>query len=214
MPLDKKHNRATAQGHAVLCLSLCFLVGAGAGQALSFGSPAVPVSELRRFLTDYYQNMDPSEISVSLAASTLFAWFRMPLLVFLWGFTSLGVPLVCLTATAFGFLLSFSVGCFAAAFGWEGVLLSASALGIRAAVTMPCFFLLSLSSMERAAWLFRLSGGTRPAALGVRPDRRLCVTVCALMLLLGAAADLYVTPRLLRLAFAWLASPDRTGVSS
>ncbi|MBQ9492697.1 MAG: stage II sporulation protein M [Oscillibacter sp.] len=186
----------------VLCLSLCFLIGAGAGQALAFASPDAAAPELRRSLTDYYRNREQSQIGLSLALSTLGTWFRAPALVFLWGFTSLGVPLVCLSAAAFGFLLSFSVGCFAAAFGWEGVLLSASAMGLRAVVTLPCFFLLALSSMERAGWLFRLSIG-RAAA---RPDRRVCVAVCSAALLAGAALDLYATPRLLRLALEWVAN--------
>ena len=127
-----------------------------------------------------------------------------PALTFLWGFTSLGVPLVCLTAAGFGFALSFSLGCFAAAFGWEGILLSASAMGFRALVTLPCFFLLALTSMDRAAWLFRPSGRTRP-------DRRICAAVCTAVLLAGAAADCYVTPRLLRLALDWLSRFPRTG---
>ena len=194
-----KNNHA----RAVLCLSLCFLAGAGAGQVLALGTPGASVDELRRVLSDYCRNLQPSPVSVPLAASTLVIWFRMPLLVFLWGFTSLGVPLVCLTTAAFGFLLSFSVGCFAAAFGWVGILLSAAALGIRAALTMPCFFLPSLSSMERAAWLFRVSGGKRAAP----PDRRMCTALCTLLLLSGAALDLYATPYLLRLSLAWLGVP-------
>ncbi len=194
-----KNNHA----RAVLCLSLCFLAGAGAGQVLALGSPDASVAELRRVLSDYCRNPRPSSVDVSRAASTLATWFRMPLLVFLWGFTSLGAPLVCLTAAAFGFLLSFSIGCFAAAFGWEGIVLSAAALGIRAALTMPCFFLLSLSSMERAGWLFRVSNGRRAAP----PDRRMCTALCTLILLSGAALDLYATPYLLRLSLAWLGVP-------
>lgn len=193
MSLDRKFHA----GSAVVCLSLCFLAGAGAGQALAFGVPDAAAPELRRSLADYYRNREASQVSASLALSTLLTWFRAPAVAFLCGFTSLGAPLVCLTAAGFGFLLSFSVGCFAASLGWEGVALSASVLGIRAAVTMPCFFLLSLSSMRRAAWL----AGRRSR----RPDRRACVTLCALVLLSGAALDLYATPRLLRFALDWFA---------
>ena len=184
-------------GRAVLCLSLCFLAGAAAGQALAFGLPDAAAPELRRSLADYYRNRDASQITAPLALSTLVTWFRVPALVFLWGFTSLGVPLVYLTAAGFGFLLSYSVGCFAASLGWEGVALSAAALGIRAAITMPCFILLSLSSMRRAGWL----AGRRER----RPDRRAGVALCTLILSAGAALDLYATPRLLRFALDWFA---------
>lgn len=197
MPLDRKFHA----GRAVLCLSLCFLAGAAAGQALAFGVPDAAAPELRRSLADYYRNRDASQITAPLALSTLVTWFRAPVLVFLWGFTSLGVTLVYLTAAAFGFLLSYSVGCFAASLGWEGVALSAAALGIRAVITMPCFILLSLSSMRRAGWLSRLAAGRRERC----PERRVCVALCTLILSAGAALDLYATPRLLCFALDWLA---------
>ena len=185
---------------ALVWLSLCFLAGAALGQVLALGAPDATALELQRLLSDYRDNPAPPKLTLS----TLAAWFRVPALTFLCGFTSLGVPLACLTAAGFGFALSFSLGCFAAAFGWEGILLSASAMGFRALVTLPCFFLLALTSMQRAAWLFRPSGKARP-------DRRLCVAFCAAVLLAGAAADLYVTPRLLRLTLDWLSGFPRTG---
>ncbi len=182
---------------ALVWLSLCFLAGAALGQVLALGAPDATALELRQLLSDYRDA--PATPKPALAA-----WFRVPALAFLCGFTSLGVPLACLTAAGFGFALSFSLGCFAAAFGWEGILLSASAMGFRAFVTLPCFFLLALTSMDRAAWLFRPSGRTRP-------DRRAVVAVCAAILLAGAAADCYVTPRLLSLALDWLSALPRTG---
>ena len=185
---------------ALVWLSLCFLAGAALGQVLALGAPDATALELQRLLSDYRDNPAPPKLTLSALA----AWFRVPALTFLCGFTSLGVPLACLTAVGFGFALSFSLGCFAAAFGWRGVVLSASAMGFRAFVTLPCFFLLALTSMDRAAWLFRPSGRTRP-------DRRICAAVCTAVLLAGAAADCYVTPRLLRFALDWLSRFPRTG---
>lgn len=188
-------------------LSLCFAAGAALGQVLTPGSVA---PELQEVLLDYCRNRENAQISWPVALSALAAWLRAPALAYLWGFTPLGVPLVCLTAAAFGFLLSFSLGCFAAAFGWEGVLLGASAMGLRVLLTLPCFVLLSLTSMERAAWLFRLSVG-RAVRTEARPNRRGVAAACAAVLLAGAALDLRLTPRLLRLTLEWLSAFPRTG---
>lgn len=200
----EKNPRARRAAGALVCLSVCFLAGACLGQVLSRADPDSAAPALRQSLSDYYRNRESAHISLSLTLLTLWTWFRGPVLAYLWGFTSLGVPLSCLTAAAYGFLLSFSVGCFAAAFGWAGVPLSASAMGIRVLVTLPCFFVLSLTSMERAAWLFRLASG-RPRRTETRPDRRGAVVLCAAVLLAGAALDLFCTPRLLRLTLEWLA---------
>lgn len=199
MPLERKRKGAIAR------LSLCFVVGATLGQVLALGAPDKTALELRQLLSDYYRNRESVPLNPPLALRTLAAWFRVPALTFLWGFTSLGVPLVWLTAAGFGFALSFSVGCFAAAFGWEGIPLSAAAMGVRAFVTLPCFFALALTSMDRAAWLFRPDGKARP-------DRRALAALCTAVLLAGAALDLYATPRLLRLALDWLSALPRTGL--
>ena len=206
----KNTNRAGDGFTPLLRLSFCFIVGACLGQVLARLYPDAAAPELRQSLTDYYRNRESVTFDASLTLVTLRTWFRVPLLAYLWGFTSLGVPLSLLTATAYGFLLSFSVGCFAAAFGWDGILLSAAAMGIRVLITLPCFFLLSLTSMERAAWLFRLTSARGPHR-EARPNRRVCVALCAAVLLAGAALDLTVTPRLLRLTLDWLTSPARTG---
>ena len=197
MPLERNSRGAITR------LSLCFIAGAALGQALALGVPDATAQELRQALSDYYSRQ-AAPLSLSLALRTLAAWFRVPALTFLWGFTSLGVPLVWLTAAVFGFALSFSIGCFAAAFGWEGVALSAAAMGVRVLITLPCFFPLALTSMERAAWLFRPDGKARP-------NRGALAAVCAGVLLIGAALDLYATPRLLRLVLDWLSAPPRTG---
>ena len=209
MPLERIRK---AGGGTLALLSLCFVAGAAFGQVLALAAPDAAASELRQILSDYYQNRQNAQVGLSAALFTLFAWFRAPVLAFLCGFTPLGVPLVCLTAAAFGLLPSFSLGCFAAAFGWRGVALCASAMGFRALVTLPCFFLLALSSVERAAWLFRVSTG-RARRGEARPKRRRRAALCALVLLAGAALDLYGTPRLLRLTLDWLAAFPRTGLS-
>lgn len=72
--------------------------------------------------------------------SALVLYYRYPLFAVLLGFASIGVALLpCLTA-AFGFSLSFSVCCFTASFGGNGVLLALAVFGVRCAVTLPVFF--------------------------------------------------------------------------
>lgn len=56
-------------------------------------------------------------------------YIRYPLLAFFLGFASIGVVLLPCAALAFGFFLSFSVCCFTASFGGDGVVLALAVLG-------------------------------------------------------------------------------------
>ena len=70
------------------------------------------------------------------------------------------VLLPCVTA-AYGFFLSFSVCCFTAAFGVDGVLLALAVFGLRCMVTLPCYFLLAAASWGTSAGLAAVSFGRR-----------------------------------------------------
>ena len=133
--------------------------------------------------------------------STLCLYLRYPLLAFLAGFASIGIFLLpCMTAVFSG-LLSFSVCCFTATFGADGVLLALAVFGLRCTVTLPCYFLLAEASMKRSAALAKMSFG-RGRAGSLSPAgwewRRFAVILA--ILFLGVCADLFLGPQFLHLA--------------
>ena len=88
-----------------------------------------------------------------------------------------------LVTVAYGFFLSFSVCCFTAAFGADGVLLALAVFGLRCAVTVPCYFLLAVPSWGTSAALASVSFGRGRRCAPVTYDRG-----CWLRLGLSAAA--------------------------
>ena len=181
----------------LLFLALFFFAGIILGQVFSGHVPDAAGAELTRYLTDYLKVEEAERASVTaLAAAVLY--FRYPLAAFLMGFASIGVLLLPLATAAFGFFLSFSVCCFTAAFGADGVLLALAVFGIRCAVTLPCYFLLAVPSLERSAALASLSlgRGRAPVTYGRAWWGRLAVT--AGVLLAGMCAELTLAPWLLR----------------
>ena len=101
-------------------LALFFLAGVCLGQVLAGRVPR----EAGRELSEYLHHFVTVEESVTAGAvmSALVLYLRYPLLAALLGFASIGVVLLPCTALLFGFFLSFSVCCFTAAFGADGVL--------------------------------------------------------------------------------------------
>ena len=182
----------------LLFLALFFFSGIVLGQVFSSRVPDATGEELTRYLTDFLKVEGELPPLAVLQAAALY--FRYPLAAFLLGFASIGVLLLPAAAGAFGFFLSFSVCCFTAAFGPDGVLLALAVFGLRCAVTLPCFFLLAVPSLERSAALACLSFGSGRRSAPVLYDRdwwsRLAVVSGAL--LAGMCAELTLSPWFLR----------------
>lgn len=185
----------------LLFLALFFFAGILLGQVCSRRVPDAAGEELTRYLTDFLRLESEPSPQAALPAAVLY--FRYPLAAFLLGFASIGVLLLPLTAGAFGFFLSFSVCCFTAAFGTDGVLLALAVFGIRCAVTLPCFFLLAAASLERSMALACLSFGRGRHISSSAPvvyDRAWWsrLGIVAGVLLAGMCAELMLTPWCLR----------------
>lgn len=185
----------------LVLLALCFLGGVLLGQVLSGRVPDATGEELGRYLKDYLRLDGGTERTAAAALSAAVIYFRYPLLAFLLGFTSLGVLLLPCVTTAYGFFLSFSVCCFTAAFGADGVLLALAVFGLRCAVTLPCYLLLAAPAWGTSAALASLSFGKGRRAAPVLYGRSCWVRFGAVMaaLLMGMCVDLFLSPWLLQL---------------
>ncbi|MDD3347949.1 hypothetical protein [Oscillibacter sp.] len=204
----RKNPGALSALFPLLLLSLFFFGGVVLGQVVLSRVPDATGEELRRYLTDYVHLDNQDATSARAVLSALVLYLRYPLLAFLLGFASVGVALLPCAALAFGFFLSYSVCCFTAAFGAGGVLLALSVSGIRCLVTLPCFFLLAVPSMENSAQLARASFGRgHRAAIAGRYGREWWLRFAAsiLALLAGMCVDLALSPHLLGLVLGQLA---------
>ena len=114
----------------LLFLALLFLCGVILGQLFALQVPESTGAELESYLSEFLQLERESSLS-GAAVSTLVLYFRYPLLAFLLGFASIGILLLPAVSLAFGFFLSFSVSCFTASFGGDGVLLALAVFGLR-----------------------------------------------------------------------------------
>ena len=186
----------------VLLPALCFLAGLLLGQSAMACVPDSTGEELRRYLQEFAALKQEETSSLPVILRTAALYLRYPVLAFLGGFSALGLALIPCAAAAFGFFLSFAVCCFAATFGGAGILLALALMGIRCAVTLPCFFLVAGPALRR-------SGEMALAALGKgRWDRRgirddwFRFGAAILMLLAGLCVDGLLSPWLLKAALA------------
>lgn len=197
-----QYPRQTVSVSRLLFLALFFLGGILLGQVLAGKVPDGTGDELTRYLTDYVYLYGQTAPEGRAFWETVVIYFRYPLLAVFLGFTSVGVVLLPVVAVAFGFFLSFSVSCFTAAFGGEGVLLALAVSGLRCALTLPSFFLLAVPSWQTSWALAGLSLGRGQRCAPVVYGRVwwLRAGLAAAVLLAGVCADHALSPVLLRLA--------------
>ena len=197
-----QYPRQTVSVSHLLFLALFFLGGILLGQVLAGNVPDGTGDELTRYLTDYVYLYGQTAPEGRAFWDALVIYFRYPLLAFFLGFASVGILLLPCVTVAYGFFLSFSVSCFTAAFGGEGVLLALAVSGLRCALTLPCFFLLAVPSWQTSWALAGLSLGRGQRCAPVVYGRVwwLRAGLAAAVLLAGVCADHALSPVLLRLA--------------
>ena len=183
-----------------LFLALFFFAGIVLGQVFSSRVPNATGDELKRYLMDFLKVEVGGELSSRTALSAAVLYFRYPLAAFLLGFASIGIFLLPFLTGVFGFFLSFSVCCFTAAVGPDGVLLALAVFGLRCAVTLPCYFLLAVPSLEHSTALVCLSFGRGRRSMPVVYGREwwMRLAVISGVLLAGMCAELMLAPWFLR----------------
>lgn len=159
---------------------------------------------LTDYLNEYCQLFQSSgDNSVSLF-SALRLYFAYPAVVFLLGFTAIGVLAIPLAGGILGFSSMFAVACFVHCYGKYGALLALCAMGVRMAFTLPCFLWLGSHAWSSAASLMPGGGGKRcaPAVFdGVCWSRLL---LCVVFLSIGVCCERALTPYLFHLALMGL----------
>ena len=120
----------------ILCV--CFLLGMAAAYPARRSISTDALAQLGAYVQSYAQLADGRSQQPVSVLSAAAAYLRYPLLAFLFGLSAAGVALIPLLCAAQGFFLSFSVCCFAAALGRDGVLLALAALGLRCLFVLPC----------------------------------------------------------------------------
>ena len=140
--------------------------------------------------------------SVRALGETLLCYFRAPGIVFLLGFASIGIVAVPLVCACQGFLLSYSLFCFALSLGRGSFPLLLALFGIRLLAVLPCTLLLGNASLDKSRVLLSLSlgGGGRGRAVSYGSAYWYRFGICCVCLLFAALLELWLVPQFLLLA--------------
>lgn len=199
MKLRKNRARLSAPPDmCLLILCICFLIGMLAAWPVHRGISSEALTQLSAYVQSYAQLSDGRVQQPASVLSTAAAYLRCPLLAFLCGLSAAGAVLIPALCMVQGFCLSFSVCCFAASLGHEGVLLALAALGLRCLFVLPCMLCISQDGFSRAC---RALSQKRPVQSEI-PWRMLLF--CVFVLLTGTVVECAIVPKFFALILARL----------
>ena len=194
----KEHRKPIEKSHAGLLL-LCgfFLLGLLSGRFACGAVTEENVQQLRTYLLHYSEiAQHPTDVVASFI-SLLSAYYRYPVVIFLLGFTAIGVALIPVVCMAQGFFLSFAIQCFTKAFGKSGVTLALSALGVRCLFTIPCTLFLAICAAASSLQRLGDNKGLRKKSGQRNTDCIMRLSGCFLLLLAGVIIELLLVPKLM-----------------
>lgn len=191
---------------SILLLAVCFLLGALIGYVYSGVCDEAARTALSDYLRDYCQLSKENTMDISLLRC-IALYFGYVTAVFLFGFSSLGIFLIPVLASTFGFSLMYTISCFVHTFARAGILPAAALLVIRLIFTMPCFFWIGSE-----AWIFskRLMVSTISSSKHREPIQQgswhvLIFFICVVILSVGIFCERVLTPILFRFAVRGIA---------
>lgn len=142
----------------MILLLVCFGLGALGG--FLFAVMGEPSAELRSYLREYFDLAAHGGLDISLL-SVLWDFFRWPLAVVAFAFTSLGVGVIPALLLIRGFLLSYSAASFGVLLGTEGAAAAAAVFGVTALLGVPSLFVFGCESLRSAFLCLPGSPGSR-----------------------------------------------------
>ena len=198
----------------MLVLSAFIVLGVILGYVFALRSVQSAGGELKQYFDAFLSGGVNRPFSVRALGETLLCYFRAPGIVFLLGFASIGIVAVPLVCACQGFLLSYSLFCFALSLGRGsfplllalfGILTSPSAIPTcRLLAVLPCTLLLGNASLDKSRVLLSLSlgGGGRGRAVSYGSAYWYRFGICCVCLLFAALLELWLVPQFLLLAAA------------
>lgn len=179
-------------------LSMCFSIGITMGCLLASYLGENAQSHLSTYLDSYFTVLRDGKMILPSLFSTVWEFCRWPLLVFLFGFTVLGVIVLPLIFFVRGFLLSFSVAVFVRLFGSSGLLAALAIFGVSSFLVVPALFLLGIGALQTSKSFAGVFSRESKRNSPLYSDYFMRAGSCALLLTAGVLLQNWVTPILLQ----------------
>ena len=190
---ENRHDRS------VIVLGCSFFLGCLLGIFFVTELDTRTAKELSEFLADYFELTKGGAISRSVPR-ILWNHGRWVILCTVAGFSATGIVFLPVLTCFRGFLLSFSISCFAYLFGRAGMVPAIVLFGLSAMLWLPSIYILAAAAMECSAGrIAARQEKVRPIAVPVRKFRK-ALLLSVLILVVCVCVECWIVPLLLPFA--------------
>lgn len=182
----------SAETICLAVLGICFCLSGAAGCFFASGSADNNAATLSGAVKQYVQQFSSDLLIVPGFIPVLFEFLLVPAVLFVGGFSPLGMVLIPLITCVRAFTLSYAITVFVRAFGVFGLAASGGAFLLHALASVPALF--TVGSIALSASVCRVSSGKEASAL--LSEHILSSLVCAALIIPAALLQWSVMPRL------------------
>lgn len=196
----RKHSSLVSVPKDILPLAVllvCFLVSGIFGCLLVANSGEESTASFASFLTHYATYLSAEPVLPPSFLSVLLEFFVFPVLVFLLGFSSLGILLIPAVFCVRAFLLSYTISAFFCVFGTFGSIASFALFGLHVLIAIPVSFAIGCYAYPSSIRKAMDGGSVRSYFIG----NVLPLTSCGMFILSGAVLQWAFMPSLLSVIF-------------
>ena len=185
----------TIEGTPALVVTATFFVlGTLIGCLTALRINADGAKALCSYLERFLFLAQEGELSLPGVPALLWRGLRWPLAAFLLSFTALGLLGIPALSALRGFFFTFSVACFAKAYGRGGLAVAFLLQGIPGLLSVPVFLLLATQSFSTACVLAGRGSGQGRRELPYGRDFFLRCALCAGVLFISLLVECYLVP--------------------
>lgn len=178
---------------------LVFMLGIVAGAMAVKILPEASKTELAQCLTIFLQGIGSAPESGMLFAPALLHYLKMILLVWILGFTIIGIPFVLFIVFTRGFIIGFTVGFLVNLYVFKGLFFAVVSVLPHNLLILPVLFLMSVAAMGFSADLIKRNKQLQQRLFTASLQY---TAVCAFScggVLLGTLTEVYLSPVFMRL---------------
>lgn len=204
--LNRLSGPGLEQRSVLLCLAVCFAVGAAGGCFFAGALDEDAATSLLDFFGGYFTSIEHGQVLHISLLSAVWEVLRWPVLTLVLGFTALGVVGLPVAFCVRGFLLSYAVSVLVRLYGSAGLVAALAVFGFSGFFVLPALFTLGVDAFRAAGSMAGSLLGDSRRTFSPGQGRLYRTGCCSLLLAMAAALQFQLTPVLLSAAAGLLQS--------
>lgn len=180
----------------IIIFLIGIVFGAMAVKVLSEQQTTELIGSLNILFEELAANGDKSSLSLFLSV----AWLNIKLVLVIWlmGFTIIGIPVILFILFARGFVIGFTVGLLVNSYVLKGLLFALAAVLPHNFIAVPVFLIIGVAAMSFSLYLIKKRNAGNQKLLTSSLNYSVCCLMAGLAIIVSSFVEVYISPVFMR----------------